>query len=217
MGAALVRDADVSGHRFGVRGGGVFAGAPASASFGRAREIAARAGCSRRRGLHDVGVDQLGTLDRRLGDAGPQCRPPRWRGGLSAARRQRLSRNGMHLACGTFRLRVPSRRDSGTLLGEGHRHHSGHQHAVQRIQLDARGSCVRRHDRARRRHAPRPGHAYVVPPEAIPPDPEPPRLEGRASFAQWVERSPLITAVFVLWVSFGSRCGFARRARPAST
>ncbi|HET9886332.1 MAG TPA: TIGR00366 family protein [bacterium] len=45
---------------------------------------------------------------------------------------------------------------------------------------------------------PRPEQVYVVPPESIPPDPEPPEAHaGRLSFAQWVERSPLITAIFV--------------------
>ncbi len=45
---------------------------------------------------------------------------------------------------------------------------------------------------------PRREDAYVVPPEMIPPDPEPPPAPNeRASFARWAERSPLLTLVFV--------------------
>jgi short-chain fatty acids transporter len=45
---------------------------------------------------------------------------------------------------------------------------------------------------------PRREDAYVVPPESVPPDPEPPQAsEGRPSFASRAERSPLVTLVFV--------------------
>jgi short-chain fatty acids transporter len=46
---------------------------------------------------------------------------------------------------------------------------------------------------------PRPEHAYVVSPDSIPPDPDlPSPPKGRTSFAEWVERSPIITAIFLL-------------------